>query len=300
MIKKSYKLITALLASVMLLTACGGGGQGAKDGDTIAVGSRNNTESIILSHIIGQMIDAKTDLNVVYRENMGGSNVVWNAITSDNIQVIPDYTGTIVANYYQAEPGNADETLAMVKEFVAEDGLTALEPFGFNNTYTLALYEDKAEELGVVTFSDFAEHAKDFTFGAVFEFIDRPDGLPGFSKEYGIEFKEVKGMDHGMMYRAIDSGEVDVINSYTTDGQLTEYDLRVLEDDKSFFPPYHALPLVRQDTLEAHPELEEVLLQLAGKINEETMQKMNGQVDNDGERVDAVAKRFLTEAGLIE
>lgn len=268
--------------------------------DSLRLGSRNNTESIILSHVMGQLIENKTDIEVLYKENLGGSSVVWNAMTNDHIDVIPDYTGTIVVTYYHKEPGTAEETLKMTKELVAEDGIIAFNTFGFNNTYTLALDESIAEELDVHTFSDFAEYSQDFTLGAVFEFIDRPDGLPGFQKEYDLEFKDVKGMDHGMMYRSISANEVDVINSYTTDGQLTMYDLRVLEDDKSYFPPYHALPLVRQETLEEYPEIEEVLKQLEGMIDEEAMQIMNGKVDNDGMMVEVVAKEFLEEVGLID
>ncbi|WP_432363389.1 glycine betaine ABC transporter substrate-binding protein [Sporosarcina sp. UB5] len=268
--------------------------------DSLTLGSRNNTESIILSHVMGQLIENKTDIKVIYKENLGGSNVVWNAMLNGNIDVIPDYTGTIVVNYYHEEPGNAEETLEKTRRLVVEDGIVAFNTFGFNNTYTLALDESKAEELGVVTFSDFAAHSEDFTLGAVFEFIDRPDGLPGFQKEYGLKFKGVNGMDHGIMYRSINAGEVDVINSYTTDGQLQEFDLRVLEDDKSYFPPYHALPLVRKETLKEYPEIEEVLKQLEGMIDEEAMQKMNAKVDNDGMMVERVAEEFLVESGLIE
>ncbi|WP_252501779.1 glycine betaine ABC transporter substrate-binding protein [Sporosarcina sp. Marseille-Q4943] len=268
--------------------------------DSLTLGSRNNTESIILSHVMGQLIENKTDIKVIYKENLGGSNVVWNAMLNGNIDVVPDYTGTIVVNYYHEEPGNAEETLEMTRRLVGEDGIIAFNTFGFNNTYTLALDESKAEELGVVTFSDFAAYSEDFTLGAVFEFIDRPDGLPGFQKEYGLKFKNVRGMDHGIMYRSINAGEVDVINSYTTDGQLQEFDLRVLEDDKSYFPPYHALPLVRKETLKEYPEIEAVLKQLEGMIDEEAMQKMNAKVDNDGMMVERVAEEFLVESGLIE
>ena len=268
--------------------------------DSLRLGSRNNTESIILSHIMGQLLEDKLGIEVLYKENLGGSNVVWNAMTNGHIDVIPDYTGTIVVTYYHEEPGTAEETLEATKRLVEADGIVALNTFGFNNTYTLALDEAKAEELGVVTFSDFAKYSQDFVLGAVFEFIDRPDGLPGFQKEYGIEFKDVKGMDHGMMYRSISAGEVDVINSYTTDGQLQIHDLRVLEDDKSYFPPYHALPLVRKEILNEYPELEEVLGLLEGMIDEEAMQIMNGKVDNDGMMVERVAQEFLIESGLIE
>jgi len=215
------------------------------------------------------------------------------------IDVIPDYTGTIVINYYQETTGNADETLAKTKELVSADGITALESFGFNNTYTLALDEAEAESLGVKTFSEFAKVSDDFILGAVFEFIDRPDGLPGFQKEYNLQFKDVKGMDHGIMYRSINAKEVDVINSYTTDGQLQMYNLRVLEDDRGYFPPYHALPLVRTEVLEQYPEIGEVLLELAGKIDETAMQEMNAKVDNEGQMVELVAKEFLQEAGFV-
>jgi len=249
---------------------------------------------------MGQLIEDRLGIDVLYKENLGGSNVVWNAMTNGHIDVIPDYTGTIVVTYYHEEPGTAEETLEATKRLVETDNIVALNPFGFNNTYTLALDEGKAEELGVVTFSDFAEYSQDFRLGAVFEFIDRPDGLPGFQKEYNINFKDVKGMDHGMMYRSINAGEVDVINSYTTDGQLQIYDLRVLEDDKSYFPPYHALPLVRKETLHEYPELEGVLGLLEGMINEETMQIMNGKVDNEGMMVERVAQEFLIESGLID
>lgn len=294
-LKQKFSLIILSVMVFSLLSGCI-----FIEKDSLRLGSRNNTESIILSHIMGQLIKDETGLEVMYKENLGGSSVVWNAMTNGHIDVIPDYTGTIVVTYYHQEPGNVEETLAMTKELVAEDNIKALDTFGFNNTYTLAFDEDLAEELDVVTFSDFAAHSEDFILGSVFEFIDRPDGLPGFEKEYDIEFKDVKGMDHGMMYRSISAEEVDIINSYTTDGQLQVYDLRVLEDDLEYFPPYHALPLVREEVLEEHPEIEDVLYKLGGMIDEEAMQVMNGKVDNDGMMVEIVAREFLEESGLIE
>ncbi|SOC43803.1 glycine betaine ABC transporter substrate-binding protein [Ureibacillus acetophenoni] len=294
-VRKKLSLVMLMFLLISTLSGCI-----FIEKDTLRLGSRNNTESIILSNIMGQLIEDRLGIDVLYKENLGGSNVVWNAMTNGHIDVIPDYTGTIVVTYYHEEPGTAEETLEATKRLVETDDIVAFNTFGFNNTYTLALDESKAEELGIVTFSDFTEYSQDFRLGAVFEFIDRPDGLPGFQKEYNIEFKDVKGMDHGMMYRSINAGEVDVINSYTTDGQLQIYDLRVLEDDKSYFPPYHALPLVRKETLNEYPELEEVLRLLEGKIDEEAMQIMNGKVDNDGMMVELVAREFLIESGLIE
>lgn len=295
MIKKVSALFLIVIMSFTILSGCI-----LRDEGSLTLGSRNNTESIILSYVMGKLIEEKTDINVIYRENLGGSNVVWNAMMNGNIHIIPDYTGTIVLTYYHEEPGNAEETLAQTKELVGEDGIVAFNTFGFNNTYTLALDEPIADELDVVTFSDFAEVSEDYILGAVFEFIDRPDGLPGFQEAYDIDFKDVRGMDHGMMYRAIGGKEVDVINSYTTDGQLQDYDLRVLEDDRGFFPPYHALPLVREEVLEQYTELEDIIASLEGMIDEEIMQGMNAKVDNDGMMVEVVAMEFLKEAGLID
>jgi len=294
MTKKRFIPLLLLMFVVSILSGCI-----FIEKDSLRLGSRNNTESIILSHVMGTLIEDRTDIEVLYKENLGGSSVVWNAMTNDHLDIIPDYTGTIVLTYYHEEPGTADETLEMTKRLVAGDDIIAFNTFGFNNTYTLALDETLAAEKDIVTFSDFAKHSQEFRLGAVFEFIDRPDGLPGFQAEYDLDFKEIKGMDHGMMYRSINAGEVDVINSYTTDGQLAISDLRVLEDDKSFFPPYHALPLVRKETLERYPELEEVLGLLEGMIDEQAMQKMNGKVDNDGMMVETVAEEFLIEVGLI-
>lgn len=293
--KRISSLVLIVVMSFTILSGCI-----LKDEGSLTLGSRNNTESIILSYVMGKLIEDKTDIKVIYRENLGGSNVVWNAMMNGNIHIIPDYTGTIVLTYYHEEPGDAEETLEQTKRLVGEDGIVAFNTFGFNNTYTLALDESIAEDLGVVTFSDFAEVSDQYTLGAVFEFIDRPDGLPGFQAEYNLEFKDVRGMDHGMMYRAINGKEVDVINSYTTDGQLQMYDLRVLEDDRAFFPPYHALPLVREEVLEEYPELAEILASLEGKIDEEAMQTMNAKVDNEGMMVETVALEFLKETGLID
>ena len=216
------------------------------------------------------------------------------------IDVIPDYTGTIVVTYYHEDPGTAEETLEATKRLVNEDGIIAFNTFGFNNTYTLALDESRAEELGVKTFSDFAKVSEDFILVLSLSLSTVRMACLASKKNTILKFKDVKGMDHGIMYRSIGAKEVDVINSYTTDGQLQEYDLRVLEDDKSFFPPYHALPLVRKEALKEYPEIEEVLKQLEGMINEEAMQKMNGKVDNDGMMVEQVATEFLIESGLIE
>lgn len=232
--------------------------------------------------------------------NLGGSNVAWQALLNNDIQMYIDYTGTIVANYYQEETGTAEETLSRAKELVEQDQLKLLEPWGFNNTYTLAVKQDLADELGLSTYSDLAKVSDRLVIGSEFEFLDRPDGLPGLKKVYGMKFADEKGMDAGLRYPSIEEGKVDVINAFATDGMLVVHQLKILEDDKSFFPPYHGAPLVRMDALERFPELEELLNRLAGKIDDETMQKLNAKVDAEGLKEENVAREFLVEQGLIE
>jgi len=294
-----FVLAVLLILAVLPLAACGsrsgaGGGKG-----TITIGSKNFTENIILAHIMAELIEAKTDLKVVRKVNLGGSNVAWKALQNNDIQLYPDYTGTIVANYYQEETGTSQETLDKTRELLAQDDMSFLEPFGFNNTYTLAVKQETAEKYGLKTFSDLAKVAGELVLGCEFEFLDRPDGYPGLKSAYDMNFKDAVGMDHGIMYRSLADGKVDVIDAYSTDGQIVVYNLLILEDDKEFFPPYDAGPLVRNDVLEKYPELENVLNALGGVISEKEMQTLNAKVDEEGLKAEDVARDFLKEKGLI-
>lgn len=301
---KKTGLIFALLASVsIILAACGGGKSGesgAASDKQITVSSKNFTENVIIAHMMADLIEAKTDIKVKRTVNLGGSNVVWNALKNDEVQLYPDYTGTIVANYYQEETGTSEESLARARELIKQEGLSFLEPFGINNTYTLAVTKETADKYKLKTLSDLAEVSDDMVLGVEFEFLDREDGYPGIQKLYGMNFKESKGMDHGIMYRAIEKGETDVTNAYATDAQIKVHDLVILEDDKEFFPPYDGGPVIRQDTLDQYPELEEVLNLLKGQITETEMQELNAQVDVEGLKEDDVAHDFLVKKGLIE
>lgn len=301
---KKTGLIFALLASVgIILAACGGGKSGesgAASDKQITVSSKNFTENVIIAHMMADLIEAKTDIKVKRTVNLGGSNVVWNALKNDEVQLYPDYTGTIVANYYQEETGTSEESLARARELIKPEGLAFLEPFGINNTYTLAVTKETADKYKLKTLSDLAKVSDDMVLGVEFEFLDREDGYPGIQKLYDMNFKESKGMDHGIMYRAIEKGETDVTNAYATDAQIKVHDLVILEDDKEFFPPYDGGPVIRQDTLDQYPELEDVLNLLKGQITETDMQELNAQVDVEGLKEDDVAHDFLVKKGLIE
>lgn len=294
-------LALALLA--MLLSACGGGAvssgeaNGAKE---ITVGSKNFTENMLLALMMAELIEHKTDIKVKRQVNLGGSNVAWSALKNDEIQLYPEYTGTVVANYYQEETGNSAESLAKTRELLAEDNLVFLEPFGINNTYTLAVTRETAAQYNLETFSDLAEVSEQMVLGVEFEFLDRDDGFPGIQKLYNMNFKQQKGMDHGIMYQSISNGETDVTNAYATDAQIKVHDLVILKDDKEFFPPYDGGPVIRQETLDKYPELEQVLNQMGGLISDEEMQKLNADVDVEGLKEEEVARNFLIEKGLIE
>src|SRR5690606_37960424 len=171
--------------------------------------------------------------------------------------------------------------------------------WGMNNTYSIAVRRETADELGLVTMSDLAEHAGDMTLGTDNEFPVRQDGLPGYQETYGYEFGDVRQGDIGLMYSALAEGDVDVITSYATDGRIPALDLVLLEDDNNFFPPYYGAPVVRQDLLEEAPEVEDILNQLAGKIDNDTMARFNARVDDDGVEPAEAARELLEEQGLI-
>lgn len=296
--KKLILVLCLSAVSMFMLFGCSKNVDQSKG--TVTVGSKNFTENIIIAHMMADIIEENTDLKVVRKVNLGGSNVAWTALKNNDIQMYPDYTGTIVANYYQETTGTSQQTLDRAKKLLSEDNLKEMESIGFNNTYTLAVTQETAKKYNLNTFSDLTKAAGKLTMGCEFEFKDRPDGYPGLQSAYNMKFKDVKGMDHGIMYRSLSEGEVDVVDAYATDGQIKVFDLKILKDDLEFFPPYDCLPIVRQDTLKKYPEIEEALNKLAGKVDEETIQDLNAKVDDEGMKAETVARDFLVSADLVK
>jgi glycine betaine/choline ABC-type transport system substrate-binding protein len=244
---------------------------------------------------------------------LGGTAVIHQAIWNDEIDIFVEYTGTALVavlemDVPEAAGGDGATPAASVadltydiasQEYAERWNLTWLDHFGFNNTYALAVTRETAEEYDLQTVSDLEEHAGDMTLGTDLEFEARPDGLPGFTEAYGFEFGDVRAGDPGLMYQAVAEGDVDVITAYSTDGRIPAKDLVLLEDDRTFFPPYYPAPVVRDEVLEQNPEIADILNQLGGAITEDEMAAMNYAVDEDGRTTEEVAREFLEEKGLI-
>jgi osmoprotectant transport system permease protein len=291
------------LISILALSLVACSSSASDSGDKkIVIGGKNFTEQDILVHMMGSLIEEKTDIEVERKPFLGGSQLVHAAMLQGDLDLYPEYTGTAwTATLKQETIASPEETYNKVKEAYAEQfDLVWLTPFGFNNTYALSMRADHAKELGVETYSDLVKVAPELTLGATQEFLERPDGYKGLQEVYGMKFKDTKGFDPGLTYAAVKEGAVDVNDAFSTDGRIIAFNLKVLEDDKNFFPPYYVTPVIRKDTLEAHPELEEVLSLLGNILTEEEMSTLNAKVDLEGEKARDVAEGFLKEKGLIE
>jgi glycine betaine/choline ABC-type transport system substrate-binding protein len=276
--------------------------EGGKPEKRITIGSKHFTEQEIIGEIMAQAIENNTDIHVQRRFNLGGTMVCFNALKSGDIDLYAEYTGTGLVNILKKKTMNDPERVySTVRDiFKKEYGLDLLKPFGFNNTYTLTMRRDHAGELGVDKISDLLPYAKMLQAGFDAEFLERTDGYPGLVRRYGFEFrKRPKQMDPGLMYKACAEGGVDVIDGFVTDGRIRAYDLVVLKDDKSFFPPYYAAPLIRSEVVKKYPEIKDVLNNLAWTISDKIMQRLNYRVDKEEDSASKVAKGFLLEKGLI-
>ena len=296
-------------AAGIAATSLAGSAVLAQDLPELTVGSTNYTEQFILGEMMALLLeDAGFPINVEH--NIGGTLVIHEARNAGDIDVHAEYTGSgltvigvDVADVKTDEMSPeevVEEVYQVVKDGYQEEfNAVWLDSIGLNNTYALALRREHAEELGVTTISDLEEHADDLTFGATQEFTVRPDGLPGLAELYGFEFGNVNSMESGLMYQALENEDVDVISAFATDGRIVSLDFVLMEDDKGFFPPYYAAPVVRGEVLEANPEIADILNQMGGLLDNETMAGLNLRVDEGGEEPRPVAEDFLTEQGLI-
>ena len=293
-------LAVVAVVSAGFVSGCSGAGGGGKD--TIVIGSKKFSEQYILAHMMGLLIEEKTDLDTDLKLSLGGTMILHGAITKGEVDMYAEYSGTgLMAILNKDVIVSPEETYETVKkEYKEKFDITWLEPFGVNNAYTITVRKEEAEKHGWEKISDLKEHAADLRAGFEPEFIERPDGYPGMVETYGFDFKSVNEMDPGLMYKAIANGEVDVICAFATDGRIPAYNLKVLEDDMQFFPPYYAAPIVRDAVLEEHPEIAEALEPLGGLLDNETMQKLNFRVDEQHQDPRDIAREFLKKKKLID
>lgn len=298
--RKVLLLLAILALGVLLIVGCA---QGDDNGEKpkIIVGSKNFTEQLIVGHMVGLLME-DAGYPVEYQLRLGGSGLVHEALVNGDVNVYVEYTGTGLTVMLKEDPiSDPDEVYEKVKaDYKEKWDLVWLEPWGFNNTYTVTMRQTDAAEMGVDTISDLKDKAGEMVFGATQEFIPREDGLAGLQEIYGFEFKEAKGMDEGLMYGALKDGKVDAISGFATDGRIPAFDFINLVDDLAYFPPYYAAPVVRGDLLEKAPEVETVLNKLAQKVDDTIMARLNYEVDGDKKDPAAVAEEFLRENGFIE
>lgn len=302
--KKKTKMIgalaLALVLGVTMITGCSAGGQ--KESGTIKIATKPMTEQLILGEMLSILIQENTDLNVEITKGVGGgTSNIHPALIKGDFDLYPEYTGTAWNNILKKTEYPDDETLwnTLTNEYDAQFGLKWVGMYGFNNTYTLALRREIADKYNIKTFSDMAKYTPEITFGANPDFYEREDGYQALCDAYGFSFKDHMDMDIGLKYNALNSGEVDVINAYTTDGQLSVADAVSLTDDKGFFKNYYCGTVVREDTLEKYPELEGVLKKMDGIITDEEMSKMNYDLEVNNRDEHDVAMEFLKSKGLI-
>jgi osmoprotectant transport system permease protein len=252
----------------------------------ITVGSKAFTESVILGEMVfhlAEIAGAKAE----YKRELGGTRVLWNALLRGDIDVYPEYTGTIAQEILKGTEGG-EIALAL-----AERGIVMSRPLGFNNTYALGMLEDVAARRDIRTISDL-RRLSDLRLGFSNEFMDRGDGWPSLRDRYGLTQKDVNGLNHDLAYRGLAAGTIDVTDLYSTDAEIRYYSLRVLQDDQRHFPAYHAVLLYRQALLDRAPQVVESMLRLEGAISDARMVELNAKAKLDKIPENLVAAEFLT------
>jgi osmoprotectant transport system permease protein len=254
----------------------------------IKVGSKTFTESVILGEIVTQLIHAE-GVQVQHLRQLGGTRVLWSALLNGDVDLYPEYTGTITQEILAGKNIKNEETL---KEVLADKGILMSNPLGFNDTYAIGMKKEVAEKLGITKISDLKKHPQ-LRFGFTNEFMDRGDGWPSLQRTYNLPQKNVRGLDHDLAYRGLESRSIDVTDLYSTDAEIRYYDLYVLKDDLNHFPEYNAVLLYRSDLKKRAPEAIKAISILEGKISEEAMIRMNAEAKIDRVPEGVVASDFL-------
>lgn len=287
--------LAVVLAAFLALPAC------SSRSDRIVIGSKNFTESLILGEIMAQQIEARTGLKVERRFYLAGTYICHQGILTGRIDLYPEYTGTALTAILKREPASDPKQVydLVNAEYQKRFGLTLSPPLGFNDTFAMQIRGDDARRLNLKTLSQAAAYAPQWRAGVGYEFIERPDGYKGMAAAYGLHFAAPpRIMDLGLLARALKDHQIDLAAGNATDGLIPALDLVVLEDDRHYFAPYEAVPVIRIETLTRHPEVAAALGALAGKISDQEMQQLNYAVDGQHRDVKEVVGEFLRKNGL--
>ena len=288
--------LLALFIGLVLFSGC------ESKKDTIHIATKPMSEQFILGEMLALLIEENSDLHVKITKGVGGgTSNIHPAMVKGDFDLYPEYTGTgwlvILKKDTLLPPDQLFSELQ--KEYSREYGLKWVAPYGFNNAYSLAVSNEMAKKYNLKTFSDLALYPDLFTFGAEYDFYEINDGYADLCAYYNLKFKKNLDMDIGLKYEAMKSGKIDVINIFTTDGQLSHANLTVLKDDKHFFPSYYCATIVREETLKEHPELERILEKMNGILTDQEMADMNYNVDVEHRTEREVAVEFLKKKGLL-
>lgn len=271
-------------------------------GSQVVIGAKNFTEQVVLGELLAQEIEAASGQKVERRFYLAGSYLCQQALLSGRIDAYVEYSGTALTAILKQPLGSEKTEEAVfwtIQPLYASRFHVRVEPgLGFEDTFAMVVRGADADRLGLKKISDLGGRTAAMRLGVGYEFQSRPDGLPGLQKTYGLQFGTPRLMDLGLLYRALSAGQVDVVAGNSTDGPIRALGFRVLEDDRHYFPPYEAVPLVREDSLARHPAIQVALDRLAGKVSSEEMQTMNDAVDGKHEDVGAVVRRFRAGKGL--
>lgn len=293
--RRALAVVLSFLALGSFLSAC------KSSPKKLVIGSKFFTEQVVLAELLAQHIEARTGISVERKTNLGGTLLIHKAMLAGDLDLYVEYTGTALTAVLGEKPqGVATATYQRVKDqYARRFGLEVTEPLGFENTFAMVVRPDDAERLHLKNMSDLAPIAPKWRAAVGYEFLERPDGFAGWSKTYGIKFAETpRVMDLGLLYRALTQHQADIVAGNSTDGLIAALHLVPLSDDRHYFPPYDAVPIVRRAALDANAGLRAALSELAGKISAEEMRQMNADVDAGQRDVRTVVREFRERKGL--
>jgi len=295
-VRRILACLVFLSLSVGFLAACKG-----DRARKIVIGSKFFTEQVVLAELLAQHIEARTGIAVERKTNLGGTLLIHKAMLAGDLDLYVEYTGTALTAVLGETPkGNSQTTFERVKgEYARRFGMDVTDPLGFENAFAMVVRRDDAENLHLKNMSDLAAIAPRWHAAVGYEFLERPDGFKGWSETYGLKFAETpRVMDLGLLYRALTQHQADIVAGNSTDGLIETLHLVPLNDDKHYFPPYDAVPIVRHAVLEKFPDIRTALQELGGKVSADEMRRMNAAVDADQKDVKDVVREFRARKGL--